>query len=155
MDKKNIVPSALKSCYTDWHFSPAIKSGDFLFVSGCTGAMPGKTISPNIEEQIRTSFRKIEMSLDEAGLTFDDIVEMTTYHVSLKEHIEDFKRIKDEFINEIYPAWTAIGISELAVEVKEVKYISPIYYLIIAKIEDALQWVAHNSAWQNICQFTY
>jgi len=116
MDKKRIVPSALKSCYTDWHFSPAIKSGDFLFVSGCTGAMSDKPISPNIEEQIRTSFRKIEMSLDEAGLTFDDIVEMTTYHVGLKEHFEDFKRIKDEFINEIYPAWTAIGISELAVE---------------------------------------
>ncbi|WP_425248200.1 Rid family hydrolase [Desulfospira joergensenii] len=32
------------------------------------------------------------------------------------EHLEDFKRIKDEFINEIYPAWTAIGVSELAVE---------------------------------------
>ncbi len=116
MDKKSIVPSALNSCYTDWHFSPAIKSGDFLFVSGCTGAMPGKPISPNIEEQIRTSFQKIEMSLNEADLTFDDIVEMTTYHVGLKEHFEDFKRIKDEFIKEIYPAWTAIGISELAVE---------------------------------------
>lgn len=46
----------------------------------------------------------------------DDIVEMTTYHVGLKDHFEDFKRIKDEFIKEIYPAWTAIGISELAVE---------------------------------------
>ena len=116
MEKKSIVPSALQSCYTDWHFSPAIKSSDFLFVSGCTGAMPGEPISANIEEQIRNSFRKIEMSLNETGLTFSDIVEMTTYHVGLKEHLEDFKRIKDEFINEIYPAWTAIGISELAVE---------------------------------------
>ena len=116
MDKKSIVPPALQGCYTDWHFSPAIKSGDFLFVSGCTGAMPGEPISPNIEEQIRNSFRKIEISLNETGLTFSDIVDMTTYHVGLKEHLEDFKRIKDEFIHEIYPAWTAIGISELAVE---------------------------------------
>ncbi len=116
MNKKSIVPSALQSCYTDWHFSPAIMSGDFLFVSGCTGAMPGEPISPSIEEQVRNSFRKIEMSLNEADLTFSDIVEITTYHVGLKEHFEDFKRIKDEFINEIYPAWTAIGVSELAVE---------------------------------------
>ena len=116
MDKKSVVPLELQSCYTDWHFSPAIKSGDFLFVSGCTGAMPGEPISSNIVEQIRNSFRKIEMSLNETGLTFSDIVEMTTYHVGLKEQLEDFKRIKDEFINEIYPAWTAIGVSELAVE---------------------------------------
>ena len=116
MDKKSIVPPALQSCYTDWHFSPAIKSGDFLFVSGCTGAMPGEPISPNIEEQIRNSFRKIEISLNETGLTFSDVVDMTTYHVGLKEHLEDFKRIKDEFIHEIYPALTAIGISELVVE---------------------------------------
>ena len=37
----------------------------------------------------------IELSLNETGLAFSDIVEMTTYHVGLKEHLEDFKRIKD------------------------------------------------------------
>lgn len=116
MDKKSIVPKTLQSSYTDWHYSPAIKCGDFLFISGCTGAMQNGTISRNIVDQIRQSFRKIEMSLSEAGLTFSDIVEMTTYHVGLKEQLEIFKQVKDEFINEPYPAWTAIGISELAVE---------------------------------------
>ena len=41
---------------------------------------------------------------------------MVTYHVGLREHFEEFTRIKDEFIKEPYPAWTAIGVSELAAD---------------------------------------
>jgi enamine deaminase RidA (YjgF/YER057c/UK114 family) len=78
--------------------------------------MPNEPISHNIVDQIRQSFLKIEMSLTEVGLTLSDVVEMTTYHVGLKEQLEVFKQIKDEFINEPYPAWTAIGVSELAVD---------------------------------------
>jgi len=35
--------------------------------------------------------------------------------VGLQEHIGAFMKVKDEFIKEPYPAWTAIGITELAV----------------------------------------
>lgn len=56
------------------------------------------------------------MSLVEADLTFSDVVEMITYHVGLKGHFRDFVLIKDEFIKEPYPAWTAIGVSELAAD---------------------------------------
>ena len=116
MDKKSIVPTDLRDYYSDWHFSPAIRSGGFVFVSGCTGTMPGGTVPTSIDEQIRQSFRKIEMSLTQAGLTFADVVEMTTYHVGIRNQLAYFRRIKDEFISEPYPAWTAVGISELAVE---------------------------------------
>lgn len=116
MEKRCIVPDALKSNYTDWHFSPAVVCGDFVLFSGCTGSMPNEPIPPAITDQSRNAFRKIEMSLIESGLNFSDVVEMTTYHVGLREHLEEFKGVKDEFIKEPYPAWTAIGVSELAVE---------------------------------------
>jgi len=38
---------------------------------------------------------------------------MTTYHVGLREHLDTFIKVKDEFISEPYPAWTAIGVTEL------------------------------------------
>ena len=38
---------------------------------------------------------------------------MTTYHVGLRDHLDDFVKVKDEFIAEPYPAWSAIGVSEL------------------------------------------
>ncbi len=73
-------------------------------------------ISDNESDQFRQAFLTIEKSLTEAGLTFDNIVEITSYHIGLKKHLRAFTKIKDEFIKAPYPAWTAVGISELAVE---------------------------------------
>jgi enamine deaminase RidA (YjgF/YER057c/UK114 family) len=52
--------------------------------------------------------------LAEAGLDFADVVEMTTYHVDLQKHIGAFMAVKDRYVSEPFPAWTAIGITELA-----------------------------------------
>jgi enamine deaminase RidA (YjgF/YER057c/UK114 family) len=41
---------------------------------------------------------------------------MTTYHVGLRRHLNAFVKVKDEFISEPYPAWTAIGVTELITE---------------------------------------
>jgi enamine deaminase RidA (YjgF/YER057c/UK114 family) len=53
--------------------------------------------------------------LKEAGLGFEDIVEYTSYHVGLNEHIRAFMKARDEVLSDPWPAWTAIGITELAV----------------------------------------
>jgi enamine deaminase RidA (YjgF/YER057c/UK114 family) len=116
MDKQSIIPTDLNRYYTDNHFSPGVASGGFVFVSGCTGTRSDGTISENIEDQIRQSFWKLETILAQADLTFAHVVEMTSYHVEIGKQLAQFRRIKDEFIGEPYPAWTAIGISALAVE---------------------------------------
>ena len=121
MKKKSIIPTEQNAKYDKWHFSPAIESGGFLFVSGCTGTKPDGTISTDIKEQFRQAFKNVEMSLIEAGLTFSDIVELTTYHIGLEKHFQDFILIKDEFIGEPYPAWTAVGVSELAADDAEIE----------------------------------
>lgn len=113
---KPVIPSALRAKYDKWHFSPAVESGGFLFVSGCTGTRPDGTNSEKAGEQFTQAFRTVEMSLAEAGLSFSDVVEIVTYHVGLREHFSDFVMIKDKFIKEPYPAWTAIGVSELAAD---------------------------------------
>jgi enamine deaminase RidA (YjgF/YER057c/UK114 family) len=52
------------------------------------------------------------MHLRAAGLGFEHIVDITTYHVDLRAYLADFVAINDEFIHEPYPTWTAVGISE-------------------------------------------
>jgi len=116
MSKKLIIPEDLKGKYHDWHYAPAVASNGFLFVSGCTGKRLDGSISDDITEQIRQAFVTVKMSLDEAGITFSDVVELISYHVGLNEHMEEFMAIRDEFISEKYPAWTAIGVSELSVQ---------------------------------------
>lgn len=113
MKRKPVIPSDFRVKYDRWHFSPAIESGGFLFVSGCTGAAPDGSISSDVREQFRQAFKTVEMSLEEAGLTYSDVVEIVSYHVDLKTHMQDFFLVKDEFIGEPYPAWTVLGVSDL------------------------------------------
>jgi len=47
-------------------------------------------------------------------MDYGNIVEYTTFHVGLSSHLADFMKVRDEFIKEPWPAWTAIGVSELA-----------------------------------------
>jgi len=116
MDMKSIIPDDLRAYYDRWHFSPAMECGGFLFVSGCTGMRPDGSLSDDIEEQFRQAFRTVKKFLDEAGLSFSDVIDMTTYHVGLRSGLGTFMKVKDEFIGKPYPAWTAIGVTELAVQ---------------------------------------
>ena len=51
-----------------------------------------------------------------AELTFNHVVELTTYHVGIRKHLTEFAEIKDKYVSAPYPAWTAIGVSELIAE---------------------------------------
>ena len=111
--KKPIIPDKFSHFESDWHFSPGIDTGEFIFFSGITGAHPDLSVSHKPEQQFRDAFDFLCIYLDEAKLTLDDIVEMTTYHVDLKKHIDVFIKVKDDYIKKPYPAWSAIGVSEL------------------------------------------
>jgi enamine deaminase RidA (YjgF/YER057c/UK114 family) len=113
---KSIVPDDYREKYDKWHFSPAVESGGFLFVSGCTGARPDGTVSENVKEQFRQVFRNVGASLGVAGLTYSDVVELVSYHLEMEKHFHEFIFVKDEFVGEPYPAWTAVGVSGLAAD---------------------------------------
>lgn len=115
MGQRAITPSALDSYRDDWHMSPGVISNDLLFLTGMTGHR-SEGASTDAEEQIRDVFEKVESVLEQAGLDMSRLVEMTTYHVDIHDHIEVFRQVRDEFVTEPYPAWTAIGVSELISE---------------------------------------
>jgi enamine deaminase RidA (YjgF/YER057c/UK114 family) len=96
----------------DWHMSPVLDTGDFVFFSGITGTHPDLSVADDPGIQFGDTFRFLLANLEAAGLTFRHIVEMTTYHVALRKHLNAFIKAKDEFISEPYPAWTAIGVTE-------------------------------------------
>jgi enamine deaminase RidA (YjgF/YER057c/UK114 family) len=100
----------------DWHLSPVLDTGDFVFFSGITGTHPDLSVAGDPVVQFRDTFRFLLANLRVAGLTFQHIVEMTTYHVDLRKHLNAFVKVKDQFITEPYPAWTAIGVTELITE---------------------------------------
>lgn len=52
--------------------------------------------------------------LSEAGCSFADVIEMTTYHVEMSKHMGLFVDVKDRVFPRGSCAWTCIGVSELA-----------------------------------------
>ena len=110
-----IVPKGMEAYYDRMHFAPAVRDGDRLFCSGQLGIGPDGKLSEDPDKQFAQAFDNVRAVLEEAGASFANVVEMTTYHVGLQATIADFMAVRDEFLSEPWPAWTAIGISELAV----------------------------------------
>jgi enamine deaminase RidA (YjgF/YER057c/UK114 family) len=108
-----IFPPEFGSAATQLKMSPAIVSGDHVFLTGTTGSDAQGQMPDDPETQIRNAFEKIGFVLRAGGLTFQSIVEMTTYHVDLREHFDLFNRIRGEYVGEPYPAWTAVEVAGL------------------------------------------
>lgn len=136
-----IIPPSLKSVYDRWHFAPAMVADGLIFCSGIIGTSPdgnkpsrdglegaaatlsGDQAAPisalmavrDPEAQFETAFEALEAILNEAGAGPGDVVELTSYHVDMAAHMATFVAVRDRYLSEPWPAWTAIGVSELAV----------------------------------------
>ena len=113
MTKRAIVPPDLRAAADELKMSPAILSGNHLFLTGSTGGDANGVMPPDAETQMRNALEKIRVILDEAGLTMDAVVEMTTYHVGLRDHFDLFNAIRLECFNAPFPAWTAVEVAGL------------------------------------------
>lgn len=96
--------------------SPAVECNGLVFLTGFNGMPLQGELSPYPSEQIREAFTQVEMVLREGGMSFYDVVEMTFYHVGLREHLEQFRAIRAQHVREPYPAWTAVEVAGFASE---------------------------------------
>ena len=108
MSTQTIVTESSRKSYDRFHFADATVSDGHIFCSGVIGA--GDTVL----EEFQNAWKKVGEVLAEAGAGYGDIVEYTSYHVGLQEHMADFMAARDEVLSEPWPAWTAIGITSLA-----------------------------------------
>lgn len=107
----SIVPEELEGYVRDWQMSPGFEHQGFIFMTGFTGAAADGSLSLDAGDQIEAAFEKVRMVLEKAGLGFEHLVEMTSYHIGLREHLDEFKQIRARYVIEPYPAWTAIEVA--------------------------------------------
>lgn len=113
---KRIIPPSMQGFYDDYHFAPAVIDGDHLRCSGVIGIdLAAGKVSEDPATQFTRAFDNLAEVLAAGGASFADITEMTTFHVNLQQHLAAFMQIKDRYIKDPYPAWTAIGTPELAI----------------------------------------
>jgi len=112
-NKEVVIPKSMEGFYTNYHFAPAVRDDDRLFCAGQLGNTADHTVDADPEIQFTQAFENVKTVLAEAGVSFDNVVEMTTFHVGLQQNLSAFMKVKDRYMQEPYPAWTAIGITEL------------------------------------------
>jgi enamine deaminase RidA (YjgF/YER057c/UK114 family) len=128
MTKRDAIFPARKQALNDiYRYSAAIRSGDFLFVSGQVGSHEDGLPEPDFESQVQLAFHNLAAVLEAAGCTFDDIVDVTTFHTDPERQFDSVLKVKDRiFPNTPYPNWTAIGVNWLAGFDFEIKVIARI-----------------------------
>lgn len=115
----------------DFRAAPAVRAGDFVYISGVVGYIrPDEDRTPEAyEAAIRDTFNRVAEALAPAGADWGNVIEMTTFHVGMREHQEIFRKVREEFVAEKpYPAWTGVGVEKLwadplFVEIRVVAYV--------------------------------
>ena len=125
--REAIFPANRHALYEEHGYSAAIRSADLLFVSGQVGSRSDGTPEPDFEQQVRLAFENLRATLDAAGCTFDDIVDVTTFHTDPENQFGTIMVVKRQiFSKKPYPNWTAIGVNWLAGFDFEIKVIARI-----------------------------
>ncbi|MCD9027228.1 RidA family protein [Luteimonas sp. BDR2-5] len=123
--RKAIHPGNPHALYKAHGYSPAVLSGDLLFVSGMVGAREDGTPEPDPRAQIRLAFRNLEGVLEAAGCTFDDVVDVTLFLVDPEACAGlAIEAMRDAFPEEPFPNVTAVGVNWLAGFQFEIKVIA-------------------------------
>tara|TARA_Y100000588_G_C13730772_1_gene701317 strand:+ start:171 stop:569 length:399 start_codon:yes stop_codon:yes gene_type:complete len=110
----SVVPKDLDVLRSQRGYSPGVRTGNLLFISGMLGRRPDLSIVEEPEAQLVQMFDNLGLVLKEAGSDWNGVVEMTAFLTELQRDYALFMQVRDRYIREPYPAMTMIGAAELA-----------------------------------------
>lgn len=111
----------------DWGFSDAIVVGDSVYLSGVVaGLREGDT---DLVAAYTRAFERIGTILARAGGSWDDVVDLTTFHTDVKAQMPALVEVKRRYVKAPYPAWTAIQVVRLIPDagITEIKVIAHVH----------------------------
>ena len=111
------------------------KAGNLIFVSGMGPREAGTDNIPGLEmdkygnyktfdfdAQVHSVFKNVKTALEEAGSSWDKIVDVTVFLVNMKRDFLSFNRIYAEYFKENQPCRTTVEVnalpSPIAIELK-------------------------------------
>lgn len=95
-------------------FSPSVKTGNLVFISGQVGINPktAKLVDSSFEAELRQVMQNLKTQLDEHGLQFDDLVSTIIYLKDMDDY-DMVNKIYGEYFKERYPSRTCIAVKDL------------------------------------------
>ena len=123
--RQAIFPKHPHALYKEHGYSPAVLSGDLLFVSGMVGAREDGTPEPVLAAQIQLAFDNLQGVLEAAGCTFEEVVDVTMFLVDPEASMGlMIEAMRKAFPSEPFPNITAVGVNWLAGFQFEIKVIA-------------------------------
>jgi enamine deaminase RidA (YjgF/YER057c/UK114 family) len=133
-NREVIIPKGMEILYEKFRYCPGIKVGNTLYISGQVGRDENLQVVEGTEAQFVQTFENVKKVLSAAGATFNDVVEMITYHVTgvnpgnlpaqpsaapgqqpfTIPHLPLFIQVKDRYFTHKFPTWTGVGITALS-----------------------------------------
>ena len=115
--KKIILPPSMSPPQGNYSHGIVVSQGRLLFIAGQTAVGPDGNIVGvgDAFAQARQAYENIGAILSDAGMTFADIVKMTTYITdrSFREKVNDVRR---HYLKKDFPANTLVVVKGLARE---------------------------------------
>lgn len=94
-----------------WGFADAVISGDKIYLSGIVaGVREGET---DLAAAYARAFDRIAAVLKSAGASWDDVVDITSFHTDLVTQMPAIVAVKNRYVKAPFPAWTAIQVARL------------------------------------------
>lgn len=94
-------------------YSQAIKAGNLLFASGQLGINPATGELPaSFSEQAEQSLKNVKAILEEAGLSFSNVVKATVY-MSDMANFAALNEVYGRYFVKPYPTRSAVAVKEL------------------------------------------
>lgn len=107
-------------------YSQAMTAGDLLFTAGVGPVNPatGELAGDTVEEQTAQVMANLEAILATDGLTFADVVKVTTHLQDLKRDFAGYDAVYKKSLTEPYPVRTTVGstLMNILVEIDVVAY---------------------------------
>jgi enamine deaminase RidA (YjgF/YER057c/UK114 family) len=109
-----VFPPGRQALYEKNHYSPAIRSNGFLFVSGQVGSREDGSAEPDLEKQFRLAFDNLNAVLQAAECTFDDVIDVTLFIVDPESNFDTIWKVLPEYWGSApHPTLTAVGVTWL------------------------------------------
>lgn len=122
-----VFPSEPHALYEEHGYSPAVRSGALLFVSGQVGARKDGTPEPELTKQVQLAFDNLNAVLAAAKCDFKNVVDVTIFMIDPEKNFEKiFPVFQKNWGEKPYPTITAVGVTWLAGFQFEIKVIARI-----------------------------
>jgi enamine deaminase RidA (YjgF/YER057c/UK114 family) len=111
-----LVPKGVGEHMRDnYHYSQGVQVGGMIYVTGQGGWDEAFDIPDDVHEQIGNAFRNVATVLAEASASWEDVIDITSYHVEVSEAVlgavtESLRRHCPNH----QPLWTVVGVAALA-----------------------------------------